>query len=567
MLTRVHRSVAVVLAVFMLLLVGGQPEGASAHPLGNFTTNQYGRIEVTEDVIRLVYVLDLAEIPALQAIQTIDTDRDGNVNEAEEEIYLTAKLSEITAGFSLMLDGQPLPLSSVDRNVSFPEGAAGLKLMRLRAVFEAPVDLGVAPDRVRTVIFRNTFAADRLGWREVVVTHGEGIRITGSDAPMEDVSDELRAYPEDLLSNPLERTSATFTFIPSAEEPAAIGYVGRGSSEDVASETDGTRSRDDGIEGRFATLVTGGELTVAGITASLVGAAVWGAAHALSPGHGKTVVGAYLVGSRGTVRHALFLGLTVTLTHTAGVVALGLVTLFASRYIVPETLFPWMSLISGVLVVVMGLVVLRQRLQGEFAFGHHNHQHQDALDHTHEHFGHTHEYPDAEHHAHDGHGHTHSHDGHTHSHDGHTHTHDGHGHTHTHHGHGHTHSHGGHSHSHLPPGAEGTPVTWRSLAALGVSGGLIPCPSALVVLLGSIALGRVGFGLVLVLAFSVGLAATLTGVGLLFLRAGRLLERRLRPGARIGTLLQYAPVVGACVLTLAGAAIVIRALDEMRLLW
>jgi len=253
-------------------------------------------------------------------------------------------------------------------------------------------------------------------------------------------------------------------------------------------------------------------------------------------------VGAYLIGSRGTAKHALFLGLTVTLTHTAGVLALGLVTLFASHYIVPEQLYPWMSLISGVLVVGMGMVVLRQRLQGQPAFGHHEHGH------THEH-GQTHEHANGGHHDH---GHTHGHD-HVHGHGGGDH-------------HTHTHTHGGRSHSHLPPGAEGTPVTWRSLATLGVSGGLIPCPSALVVLLGSIALGQVGFGLVLVLAFSVGLAGALTGVGLLFLHAGRLLERRVRPGTRIGIFLRYAPVVGACVLTLAGAAIVVRALNEMRLL-
>jgi len=536
-LRRLHRTLFTIVAILVFLLAATQPERASAHPLGNFTTNQYSRIEVTEDGFRLVYVLDLAEIPAFQEIQTIDTDRDGNVDDAERETYLTAKLSEIKAGLSLALDGQPLPLLPVVQDLSFPDGASGLKLMRLRAVFEASMDLGATPDEVRRVTYDNNFAAERLGWKEVVVTHGEGIRIDGSDVPTVDVSNELRVYPEDLLTSPLERTNATFNAVSSPEAPAAAGFGGGNSSEEASGATGEARPLGDESEERFAALMTGEELTVPGIAASLFAVTVWGAAHALSPGHGKTVVGAYLIGSRGTARHALFLGLTVTLTHTAGVVALGLVTLFASRYILPERLFPWMSLISGVLVVGMGLVVLRQRLRGEPAVGHQSHEHT---------------------HSHEDHDHIHSHGDHDH-----THTHDDHGHAHG----VHTHSHGGRSHSHLPPGAEGTPVTWRSLGALGVSGGLIPCPSALVVLLGSIALGRAGFGLVLVLAFSVGLAATLTAVGLLFLHAGRLLERKLRPGARFQTFLRYAPVVGACALTLAGAAIVVRALNEMRLLW
>jgi ABC-type nickel/cobalt efflux system permease component RcnA len=244
--------------------------------------------------------------------------------------------------------------------------------------------------------------------------------------------------------------------------------------------------------------------------------------HALSPGHGKTVVGAYLVGSRGTPRHAVFLGLTVTITHTAGVLALGLVTLFASHYVVPERLYPWMSVISGLMVIAMGLFTLRQRLRGQPAFGHHLHDHDHGHSHDHEHHEH--------HHHHDG--------------------------------HGYTHTHGGGTHSHLPPGTDGRKISWRTLLALGISGGLIPCPSALVVLLGSIALGRVGFGLALVVAFSLGLAATLTGLGLVFLYAGRFLERRIRPTDRAQTFLRFAPAVGSVALTLAGIAIIVRALEQ-----
>ena len=249
--------------------------------------------------------------------------------------------------------------------------------------------------------------------------------------------------------------------------------------------------------------------------------------HALSPGHGKTVVGAYLVGSRGTPRHALFLGLTVTITHTAGVIALGLMILFASRTILPEQLYPWLSLVSGLLVAVLGLTILRQRLMGLPAFGHHHH------DHTHDHT--------------DDHGHEHSH-------------------SHAHapaHAPGLVHSHDGHVHSHLPPGADGERLTWRSLLALGISGGLLPCPSALLALLGAVAVGRAGFGLMVVVAFSLGLAATLTGVGLLFLYAGRFLERRAITGRWSG-MLRFAPAVAAVAVTASGVMIVVRSLVELQ---
>jgi ABC-type nickel/cobalt efflux system permease component RcnA len=260
---------------------------------------------------------------------------------------------------------------------------------------------------------------------------------------------------------------------------------------------------------------------------TLLAAMLWGAAHALSPGHGKTVVGAYLVGSRGTPRHAAFLGLTVTITHTAGVIALGMITLFAANYILPERLFPWISVFSGLTVIVLGLWTFRLRLRGE---GHHHHHH--SHDHSHDH-AHTHDQD----HVHD---HEHYHE-HEHSHED-----------------GHVHSHGGHTHSHLPP----QQISWRSLLALGISGGLLPCPSALVVLLGSIALGKVGFGLALVIAFSLGLALTLTSLGLAFLYAGNILNRRIGEGGRIRFVFRYSPALGSVALTFAGAMIILRALEQ-----
>ncbi|MDQ5852832.1 MAG: sulfite exporter TauE/SafE family protein, partial [Chloroflexota bacterium] len=269
-----------------------------------------------------------------------------------------------------------------------------------------------------------------------------------------------------------------------------------------------------------------------------------GAVHALSPGHGKTVVGAYLVGARGTARHALFLGLTVTMTHTISVFALGLVTLYASQYILPEQLYPWLGILSGAMVVVMGITLFTQRLRAVRAAS--GHTHTPAHGHAHDPHDHTHEGA----HPHDHHGHPHAHD-----------------HTHHHHDHDHAwgHEHGPHTHTHVPPGADGSPSTWRSLLALGISGGLIPCPSALLVMLGAISLGRVGFGLLLIVAFSLGLAGVLTGIGLLFVYGGRWLSRMSRgrtsvPGLRL------VPIASALVVTTAGLAITARAVIEAGLL-
>jgi ABC-type nickel/cobalt efflux system permease component RcnA len=270
--------------------------------------------------------------------------------------------------------------------------------------------------------------------------------------------------------------------------------------------------------------------------------------HALTPGHGKTIVGAYLVGSRGTPKHALYLGLTTTITHTLGVFALGLVTLFAAHFILPEKLYPWMSLLSGLFVIGLGATLIISRYRSarlanplrNFVGRIANPPYTTSvrpID-----VGRIAKPPYTLQAAHPHH-HAHSHD---HHHLQGTHPHD------------HDHP----DHSHLPPGADGAPVTWRSLLLLGISGGMLPCPSALVVLLGAIALDRIGLGLALVLAFSLGLAGALTAIGVLFIYAGRFFERL--PSR--GKILRFVPVLSALLITLIGIAISLRALKETGIL-
>ncbi len=412
----------------------------------------------------------------------------------------------------------------------------GLATLRIECDFQSVVppaqSAGATTRRLR---FEDTNHRGRVGWHEVVLSSEAGMALFDSSAYGTGITDELKAYPEDMLAAPLNERVAEVSFTRGAI-PAGTAPLLTRNGRKVAAARD-----------RLTELIAAPELTVSIALFGLLLAIVLGGLHALSPGHGKTIVAAYLVGSRGTARHAAFLGLTVTITHTAGVFALGLVTLFAAQYILPERLFPIMSLVSGAIVLTIGVSLLFKRLGAALGFT-------APAGHTLAHHSHTHDHHE---HSHDhSHGHDHSHD---HSHDEGTHHHHDAGEPHVHPVDAFApHSHGGQMHTHLPPGTDGAPVTWRSLLALGISGGLLPCPSALVVLLSAISLHRVGYGLLLVVAFSVGLASVLTGIGLLFVYARRFIERPFASGR----LVRVMPVFSALVITCAGAVICYEALGQ-----
>jgi ABC-type nickel/cobalt efflux system permease component RcnA len=505
--------------VIVLVVSGGYASLATAHPLGNFTINQYAHIEVGKDQVTIRCVVDMAEIPAFNELQIIDSDSNGLVSQRELEEYGQQAAGKYASGLMVRVDDESIALSSNASRVTTPPGVGNLPTLRVEFDIAGPIPgLGVTARRLR---FENTNYRDRLGWREIVVAAGDWISVFDTEAYGNGLTNELRAYPEESLSAPLDERACELSFVSGVAPAGARGLLTRNGRLAVT-------SRD-----RLAELIMVPEMTPSVVLLGLLVAAMLGSIHALSPGHGKTVVGAYLVGSRGTARHAAFLGLTVTVTHTVGVFALGLATLFASRYIVPEKLFPILSLVSGGIVLAMGAGLFARRLRATLQRGRSemNH-HVNAHGHSH---GHSHD------HSHD-HLHDHSHDHlHDHSHD-----------------HLHDHSHVGGTHTHLPPGADGSRVTWRSLLALGVSGGLLPCPSALIVLLSAISLHRVGYGLVLVVAFSVGLAATLTAVGLVFVYAGRVIKR----SAGSGRLVRLLPVLSAFVIMCVGAAILYQALPK-----
>lgn len=498
-----------------------------AHPLGNFTINHFTRLEIAAERLRVHYVVDMAEISTFQELQAADRDGDGQPSAAELNAYLEQVSRQYALGLVLNVDGALVPLRLMKKTIATPTGMGNLPTLRIECDYEGQLPAGVssAASPVRRLRLEDTNHRDRIGWREIVVVPSDGISVFDSNAFGTALTDELRAYPQDMLSAPLDERVAELSLTIGAAPANAVALKTR-DGRPVA------RSRDS-----FAELIAVPDLTLWVALMGLLIAVGLGAVHALSPGHGKAVVGAYLIGSRGTARHAVFLGLTVTITHTIGIFALGVVTLFASQYIVPERLFPILSLISGAIVLIIGFTLFVRRLRAALGFSvvsyqHHSHPPHDharqteAHDHMPEDVGQEHHVESVM---------THSHGGVMHSHGG------------------------GRPHTHLPPGADGSRVTWRSLLALGISGGLLPCPSALVVLLSAISLHRVGYGLLLVVAFSLGLACTLTGIGLAFVYAGRLMKRRMT-SVVAGRVARVLPALSAFVVACIGIAICYEAL-------
>jgi ABC-type nickel/cobalt efflux system permease component RcnA len=408
------------------------------------------------------YVLDQAEIP---------TFRERGL---PASAVLARKRAEVARGVTLRVDGRPVALRlAPGGTLSHPPGQGGLRTTRVE------LDLDARARNARSVALRDATFPGRVGWRAVVVAPGRGTAVRSS-VPAEDPTAGLRRYPRALLESPSHVSAARFAVARGA------GTVSAPRAPGAAAATTRNRSGD-GLAGVFARAADGRGV----LLLLLVSAFAWGMLHALSPGHGKAMVAAYLVGTRGTARHALALGLTVTVTHTIGVFALGLVTLTLSRYVLPEDLYPWLNLASGLLIVAVGAGVLRTRVaRARHAARHH-------------------------------HGHHHDHD-----------------------------------HHHETPER----ITTRGLLAMGASAGLIPCPSALVVLLGAVAQHQVALGLVLIVAFSAGLAATLVVLGLAVVMASGRLTRRIGATRRIATI---APALSAVAIVAVGIALTARAVPML----
>jgi nickel/cobalt exporter len=495
----------------------GLPCLAAAHPMGNFAICHYTRLEAAKDSLKIHYLLDLAEIPTVDEKHTLDANQDGTISTAEKSTYLSAKVPEILSKLQLTIGGRQAAVKTVKSCLQLAPGAGGLETLKISVDLLVP--LQPKPGGV-LVQFKDENYAARTGWKEIIAVSGGGTTLLDSSASSTDRSHQLTSYPTEIA--PPQDTEASFKVV-TGPSTAIAGSV----SSPPAAQAPTAQKSDSTPRDAFTQAITSRELTPGIIIVGLLVAFFFGAVHALSPGHGKAMVAAYLVGSRGTAKHAALLGMVVTITHTLGVFALGFATLVASKYIVPEKLYPVLSAISGAAVCGVGLWSLRQRILG--------------LSDGHSHDNHHHEHEE-------GHSHSHGLDGHVHHHHDHPHDHE-HPHEHT---HDHGHSHGnGHHHHHIPVG----PVTPRALIALGISGGIVPCPSALVVLLAAIALHRIAYGMALITAFSLGLAAVLVAIGLMVVWARELLDKL--PSS--GKLFRRVPVASAAMITLIGVVLIVRA--------
>jgi nickel/cobalt transporter (NicO) family protein len=475
---------------------------ALVHPMGNFSINQYVGLTVAPHQVSAVAIVDSAEIPTLQDRPAVDIDGNGTVSDAERAAHAARVCATFAGSLKATVDGRGLTWTVGPSTFDYAPGAGGLQVSRLHCSF-------TAPSSGASVSVANTYLADRIGWREMTAV-GDGVGLD-SPLPTTSVSHELTDYPRDLLTSPLDVRSATLRVTAPGSGSSAAGISMPSGGDPVSRWLAG-------VDRTFQDLV-GGRLTPAvGLIAVLL-ALLLGAGHAALPGHGKTILAAYLAGKRGRRRDALAVAGTVTLTHTGGVLALGLV-LSAGSALAGDRVLAWLGLISGVIVLGVGatmLVGVVRRRRGD--------------DHSH--------------------GHSHAHD-HSHGHD-------------HHHGHSHSHSHRD-THEHVHNGrSPATPGTSRlGLAGIGLAGGLVPSPSALIVLLAAIGLGRTGYGVLLVVAYGIGMAATLTGAGLLLLAIQRRLTRTAggsssrwaRLGGRVNAV---TPAVTATLVLLVGAGLAVRA--------
>ena len=499
-----------------------------AHPMGNFSVNHYSKISLENDGVRISYIIDLAEIPTYQELQQGDIS--ANAADPAVTSFVASRGQALGRGLSLVLDGKPLALRLLSSQVIFPPGAGGLPTMKMGFVYQAAYPPAADQSSASLQYADNNFPG-HAGWKEIVTAAPAatpGPSLISSSAPQTDRSAGLSNYPTDLLNSPPQDLSATVQFrYPAALSTRPVAAAAPGPLRSHPAHAHANRriaavspvpsspaplvSPVTAAEGMhlqanqqatprsaFTELITTRHMSLWFLFTAAFIACGLGALHALEPGHGKTIVAAYLVGSRGTARHAFLLGLIVTASHTAGVFALGAITLYASRYIVPEQLYPWLGVFSGLTIAGLGGYMFLRRWSGL------------DLDHSHTS--------------------------------------------------GQLHSHWFSSSkgrvaepSYTEPGKS---VSLYQLFALGITGGIIPCPAALVVLLSAFALHRVGLGFFLILAFSLGLAGVLIAFGMLMVYSRRFMTR-LRVNGPLTT--RWLPVASAAFMTILGAAIAVRA--------
>lgn len=447
------------LAVF-LLVFSFSATSALAHPLGNFTINHLAKITVTNRVLNVRYVLDIAEIPTFQIMHEA-----GNTDwtPAVSQRWAQGEIAVVTDGLHIAVDGSPLRLHALGAHTRLRPGAGGLPIIRWVGTFKAPL-----ARRARHVSIDDRVYADRrIGWKDIVV---------GSQS---EPTRELQYYPSALIGTPRRIQNAAFN------------VDSRGRISNVVEHTD-MRPLSGTLQSWIApsalsNMVSQREQTPLFVALTILAAFGLGALHALEPGHGKALLAFTLVGARATGKQALILAASLTVAHMAGVVLLGMVLFFAAGF-VSESIYPWITLVSGAAIAFIGARMLARFLRIR-----------RGLDHGHDR------------------------------------------------DHQHTHDADEHGHSHAIPGSQ--PVTFKTAVLAAMSGGVAPCPAAIVVLLAALRLHQVGYGLLLIAVFSVGLAAVLSGIGMGVVHGAVWLSRH----SAYARLAPYGPLVTAVVVSTIGA--------------
>jgi len=470
--------------------------------MGNFSINHYTGIKIDRGQIELRYIIDLAEIPTYQQIQ--DTGIVARLGDPTLPTYLKQQAAAWQRNLRLQVEGQPVLLQPVSTSVIFPPGAGGLPTMKIGVVYRGTVAAKAAAGSPLRLRYTDTNFEGHAGWKEIVVTAGKGVTL---DRPLQfatDRSAQLTDYPTNLLNSPPQDLDAEVAYsvgpvapspskalaanLPTAAAPVAKSAAVSLDSAPVATPPPALSLRANKQatpRNRFTELMIRPHMGLWFLITAAFLAAGLGALHALEPGHGKTIVAAYLVGSRGRTRHAVGLGLLVTAAHTAGVYLLGAVVLYASKYVIPERIYPWLSIASGLIIAVMaGYLLLRAWTGAETP-----EEHEETTPHSHWYSSKPSIAVAASTLRQD-------------------------------------------TETALAPGAptranktNNKTVPLRQLLLLGITGGIIPCPAALVVLLSAVSLHRIGLGLFLIVAFSLGLAAVLIVIGIAMVKARGLLAR------------------------------------------
>lgn len=465
-----------------------------AHPFGSDLYGHRAQVWLDRDRVQVAY---LAEIPTPVLLRDLRRFLAGTPTptQADQDRHTAEWLAELEGALKLVVDGEHQPWERLEALEA--SGVGDARFIQYHLLLTARL-----PEGASTLNLINGNLPDRPALFSTEVFLGDGLRLDATS--LVDVEEGKIAADRDGQWRAEEGArELRLSFVVAR----GIGATLDSSYRKIIGEIGGTadtqyvpgRARLNPVEHELLPSLVKGEVTPLAVLIAVLMAILLGALHAFAPGHGKALVAAYLLGERKTVRHAVGLGGVVTVAHTITVFALGGVALALSEVISTATLLPWLEVVSGLLVLGVGVQLVRRRLRPEAA--HHHHHHHDQ-----------------------GHEHEHDHD----------------------HHHGHDQDHAdGHA-------AEFADVHgWRDLVALGISGGIAPCPSAMVLLLTAVSFHRTLFGLVLVFFFSLGLALVVTSLGI----AVVLLGDRLRALPRSGRALRLMPIVSAAIITLLGVGI------------